>query len=180
MSAVGLQRLPWLTVYKDGHNSSPNVMPKQFDRPLVVGCSINHKSWPLHVSRCYMSQTKNEFSPKMISVSFDICPIAIFSDKFDFKQLFEYIKRGCDLWLAATVSHWRVAGCLRACPPGSYSSCWSLIELHKQDGGDMLATLLHGSRMEACSHLYSQWAITVSQCNVYGENLNRHVLSVLH
>ena len=86
-----------LTVYKDGrHDSSSKVKPKHLDRPLVAGCSIGHKSRPLHVNGWNMSQTKtskctaNTFFPKMVSVILsssyhaDVCSSAHFSEQFVF------------------------------------------------------------------------------------------------
>ncbi len=106
------------------HDSSPKVKPKHLDRPLVAGCSIGHKSRPLHVSRLDMGQTKkskymlNIFFPKMVSVILgssyhaDACSTFYFSDKFRFTL--RYILRWGDVmvdsrdWLyGRDVRKWR-------------------------------------------------------------------------
>ncbi len=63
----------------------------QLDRPLVAGCSIGHKSRPLHVSRWDMGQTKkskytsNIYFPQrwFLSFYFDTATVTYFAHSND-------------------------------------------------------------------------------------------------
>ena len=73
------------------------MKPKYLNRPLVAGCSIGHKSRPLHVSGWDMGQTKVHIKYifpidgnfRVVLIMLMYVQVLIFSDKFVFNLLFD-------------------------------------------------------------------------------------------
>lgn len=93
-----------LTGYKYRHHeNSLKMKPKYFDGPMVDGCSVGHKSFSCHVNGCDMSQMfmSNKFFQKVVSVILynSYNAEVFFFGKFVFNQLFDDVKRRCDVMI---------------------------------------------------------------------------------